>query len=101
MKEKSALMLRGVRDRITRQRGIVSGYQNNVYRVEFSNGDSVLRHRDQIADVDYLEDEEHSGIPDPARDRRQQRLSPGGYRARPLTTSDDVHYRTRMQGSKE
>lgn len=83
MKEKSALMLRGVRDNVTRQRGKVSGYQNNIYRVEFSNGESVLRHRNEITEVDYLESEEHSGQLDPATDPSQQRISPGGYRRRP------------------
>lgn len=83
MKEKSALMLRGVRDNVTKRRGKVSGYQNNIYRVEFADGDSVLRHRNEITETDYFESGEHSGQLDPARDSSQQRISPGGYRRRP------------------
>lgn len=83
MKEKSALMLRGVLDTVTKRKGKVSGYQNNIYRVEFSDGDSVLRQRSQITETDFYESGEHSGPLDPARDSSQQRISPGGYRRRP------------------
>jgi hypothetical protein len=83
MKEKSALMLRGVQDNVTRRKGKVSGYQNNIYRVEFSNGESVLRHRNEITETDYYESGEHTGPLDPSHDSSQQRISAGCYRRRP------------------
>lgn len=88
MKEKSALMLRSVRDTVTQRRGKVSGYQNNVYRVEFQNGESVLRHRDQISEVDYRENDDFLFAPDPASDFFQQKLAPGCYRKLPAPNAE-------------
>jgi hypothetical protein len=88
MKEKSALMLRSVRDVVTQRRGKVSGYQNNVYRVEFPNGESALRHRNQITEVDYNALDDFISAPDPAGDLFQQKLAPGCYRRLPAPNAE-------------
>lgn len=49
MKQKTSLMLCSVIDSVTRRTGQIDGYQNNVYRIRFPNGEDVLRHLDQFA----------------------------------------------------
>jgi hypothetical protein len=53
MKRKTSLMLCSVADKVTQKTGIVDAYQNNVYRIIFSDGSDVLRHLDQLTIVSH------------------------------------------------